>query len=156
MSSTGFISCSALLHFPLSITFFFFEHGFLVFLHLRYKRHSQSKNLLIHLSLEILTSIIRTGWPDATDRPGKPSYKFCLIFSFLFFYFTQMVNFPTRILDCDSHSPALLVLFISSDPIKCSIVAFPIRKFWFLFKLKKRCPFASYRLWLFSCGLGWS
>ena len=137
---------------------------FLVFLHLRYKRHSQSKNLLMHLSLEILTSIIRTGWPDGTDRPGKPSYKFCLIFSFLFFYFTQMVNFPTRILDSDSHSPALLVLFISSDPIKCSIVAFPIRKFWsgclsfhwFLFKLKKRCPFASYKLWLFSCGLGWS
>ena len=26
-----------------------------------------------------------------------------------------MVNFPTRISDCDSHSPALLHLFISSD-----------------------------------------
>ena len=28
---------------------------------------------------------------------------------------TQMVNFPTQIPDCDSHGPALLDLFISSD-----------------------------------------
>ena len=36
-----------------------------------------------------------------------------------------MVNFPTRIPDCDSHSPALLDLFISSDASICSTVAFP-------------------------------
>ena len=30
---------------------------------------------------------------------------------------TQMANFPTRILDCDSHSPALLNLFLSSDTL---------------------------------------
>ena len=36
-----------------------------------------------------------------------------------------MVNFPTRILDCDSHSPALLDLFISSDTSICSAMAFP-------------------------------
>ena len=35
-----------------------------------------------------------------------------------------MVNFPTRIPDCDSHSPALLDLFLSSDAI-CSTMAFP-------------------------------
>ena len=35
-----------------------------------------------------------------------------------------MVNFPTRISDCDSHSPALLDLFISSDASICSTVAF--------------------------------
>ena len=28
---------------------------------------------------------------------------------------TQIVNFPTRIPDCDSHSPTLLDLFLSSD-----------------------------------------
>ena len=28
---------------------------------------------------------------------------------------TQMVNFPTLIPDCDSHSPALLDFFLSSD-----------------------------------------
>ena len=36
-----------------------------------------------------------------------------------------MVNFPTWIPDCDSHSPALLDLFISSDASICSIMAFP-------------------------------
>ena len=36
-----------------------------------------------------------------------------------------MVNFPTRIPDCDSHSPALLDLFISSGAIICSTIAFP-------------------------------
>ena len=37
---------------------------------------------------------------------------------------TQMVNFPTRIQNCDSHSPALLDLFISSDASFCSTMAF--------------------------------
>ena len=36
-----------------------------------------------------------------------------------------MVNLPTWIPDCDSHSPALLDLFISSDAIICSTMAFP-------------------------------
>ena len=38
--------------------------------------------------------------------------------------FTQM-DFPTRIPDCDSHSPALLYLFRSSDASICSTMAFP-------------------------------
>ena len=38
---------------------------------------------------------------------------------------TQMVNFPTRIPDCDSHSPALLDFFLSSDASICSSMAFP-------------------------------
>ena len=36
-----------------------------------------------------------------------------------------MVNFPTRIPDCDSHSLALLDLFISSDASICSTMALP-------------------------------
>ena len=36
-----------------------------------------------------------------------------------------MVNFPTWILDCDSHSPALLDFFLSSDTTICSTMAFP-------------------------------
>ena len=36
-----------------------------------------------------------------------------------------MVNFPTRIPDYGSHSPALLDLFISSDVSICSTMAFP-------------------------------
>ena len=36
-----------------------------------------------------------------------------------------MVNFPTRIPDCDSENPALLDLFLSSDASICSRKAFP-------------------------------
>ena len=36
-----------------------------------------------------------------------------------------MVDFPTRIPDCDSHSPALFDLFLSSDASICSTMAFP-------------------------------
>ena len=36
-----------------------------------------------------------------------------------------MVNFPTQIVDCDSHCPALLDLFLTSDASICSTTAFP-------------------------------
>ena len=38
---------------------------------------------------------------------------------------TQMVNFPSWIPDCDSQSPAILDLFISSDASICFTMAFP-------------------------------
>ena len=38
---------------------------------------------------------------------------------------TQMVNFPTQIPDCDSHSPGHFDLFISSDPSICFTMVFP-------------------------------
>ena len=37
-----------------------------------------------------------------------------------------MVNFPIRIPDCDSHSPAYLDLFLSSDASIFSTMAFPL------------------------------
>ena len=37
----------------------------------------------------------------------------------------ERVNFPTRFSDCDSHSPALFDLFVSSDASICSTMAFP-------------------------------
>ena len=36
-----------------------------------------------------------------------------------------MVNFPTQVLDCDSHCPTLLDLFLTSDASICSTMAFP-------------------------------
>ena len=36
-----------------------------------------------------------------------------------------MVNFPTQIPDCDSHSPALLNFFLASEATFCSTMAFP-------------------------------
>ena len=38
---------------------------------------------------------------------------------------TQIVDFPTRIPDCDSHSHALLDLFLCSDASICFTMAFP-------------------------------
>ena len=73
--------------------------------------------MLMYLSLETLTSIVKTGLPilmELIDLVNSVSN-----------YLTHMVNFPTRIADCDSHSLAPLDLFISSDASICSTVVFP-------------------------------
>ena len=74
------------------------------------------------LSLETLTSIIRTGLRILVELID-------LVSSITIFTIsnglTQMVNFPTRIPDFDSHSPALLELFLSSDASICSTMATP-------------------------------
>ena len=59
-------------------------------------------------------------YSGGTDRPGELCYNFSISNDL-----TQIVNFPTRIPDFDSHSPALLNLFISSDASICSTMAFP-------------------------------
>ena len=60
-------------------------------------------------------------YSSGTDRSGE----LCRNFS-ISNYLTQMVNFPTWIPDCDSHSPTLLDLFISCDTSICSTMAFPL------------------------------
>ena len=59
-------------------------------------------------------------YSGGTDRPGELCYNFSISNDL-----TQIVNFPTRIPDCDSHNPALLDLFLSSDASICSTIAFP-------------------------------
>ena len=54
-----------------------------------------------------------------TNRPGELCYTFSITNDL-----TQMINFPMRIPDCDSHSPALLNLFLSSGASTCSTMAF--------------------------------
>ena len=83
-------------------------------------RFSRSTHLLMFLYLETLTSIIRTGLPILVELIDLVDQ---LQFS-LSNDLTQMVNFPTQIPDCDSHSPALLDLFLSSDASICSTMAF--------------------------------
>ena len=63
----------------------------------------------------------------------------------------QVANFPTRIPGCDSHSSALLDLFISSDASISTTMAFPplessgcCNKCFV--KLKRGCPVSSHRL----------
>ena len=59
-------------------------------------------------------------YSGGTDRPGELCYNFSISNDL-----NQMVNFAMRIPDCDSHSPALLDLFLSSDASICSTMAFP-------------------------------
>ena len=59
-------------------------------------------------------------YSGGTDRPGELCYSFSISNDL-----TQIVNFPTRIPDCDSYSPALLDFFLSSDASICSTMAFP-------------------------------
>ena len=59
-------------------------------------------------------------YSGGTDRPGELCYNFSISNDL-----TQMVNFPTRIPDCDSHSRALLDLFISFSGCIYSTVALP-------------------------------
>ena len=62
-----------------------------------------------------LTYSGRTNWP------GELCYNFSISNDL-----TQMVNFPTWIPDCDSHSPAHLDFFLSSDASISSMMAFPL------------------------------
>ena len=59
-------------------------------------------------------------YSGGTDQPGELCYNFSISNDL-----TQMVNFPTRIPDCDSHSPALLDFLLSCDATICSTMAFP-------------------------------
>ena len=59
-------------------------------------------------------------YSGGTDRPGELCYNFSISNDL-----TQIVNFPTRIPGCDSHSPALLDLVLSSNASICSVMAFP-------------------------------
>ena len=68
-------------------------------------------------------NVYHKDWLTYSCRPNS-SGELCHNFSFSD-DLTQMVNFPTRIPDCDSHSPALLNLFPSSDTCICSTMAFP-------------------------------
>ena len=60
------------------------------------------------------------AYSGGTDRPGGLCYNFSISNDL-----TQIVNFPTRIPDYESRSPALLDLFISSNASICSTMAFP-------------------------------
>ena len=127
-NSTDFYICfrldllSVLLVFPLLIIFFVVMYGLF----------SISSNIVEVLSVNPSAAnvfVIRDfnihikdwlTYSNGTDRPGELCYNFSISN-----VFTHMVNFPSRIPDCDSHRPALLDLFISSDTNICSTMAFP-------------------------------
>ena len=109
MFSTGFSSLGVLLLFPLSVTFFVFVHGFWFY----------SSNIDDVLSIKPSTYVFVFGdfnihhkdwltYSDGANRPGELCYNISISNDL-----TQMVNFPTQIPDCDSHSPAFLDLFFT-------------------------------------------
>ena len=76
---------------------------------------SRSIHLLMFLSSETLMFIIRTGVPILVELIDLVDSN----------DLTQMVNFPIRIPDCDSHGPAILDSFLTSNASICSTMAFP-------------------------------
>ena len=59
-------------------------------------------------------------YSGANDRPGEICHNFSISNDL-----TQMVNFPTRIPDCDCHSTAFLDFCLSSDASICTTMALP-------------------------------
>ena len=118
---TSFTSVSVLLLFPLSITSLVFMCT------VSDAISSNIEVLLINPSANIFVfgdfNTHHKDWltySGGTDQPGELCYNFSIANDL-----TQMVNFPTRIPDCDSDNPALLDLFLTSDASVCSTMAFP-------------------------------
>ena len=83
------------------------------------------------------------GTSGGTDRPGELCYNFSISNDL-----SQTVNFPTAIPDCDSHVPALLDLFLSSDASICSTMTFPPlgNSFHVAVSVKMGCSVSLYSL----------
>ena len=99
-------------------------------------------------------------YSGGTDRPGELCYNFSISNDL-----TQMVNFPTWIPDCDSHSPALLDLFLFLtlvfvlqwlclhwEILIMLLSQVPLTSI----KFRTRCLVSLRSLWLFSYWLVWS
>ena len=85
-------------------------------------RFSLSTHLLANVFVFGDFNIHHEDWltySGGTDQPGKLCYNFSIANDL-----TQMVNFPTRIPDCDSQNPAPLDFFLTSDANICSIMTF--------------------------------
>ena len=67
-------------------------------------------------------NIHHKDWLTCSGGTGK-SVQLCYNLSFSK-ELTQVVNYPTQIPDCDSHSPTLLGLFLSCNTSICSTMAF--------------------------------
>ena len=158
MFSTAFTLLSVLLLFPLLIAFLSLC-TFLILFYITQMRFSRSAHLRICLYLETLASNIRTGEPIQV----KLIYlvNFVIILQITSNDLTQMFNFPTWITDSDSHSPAYLDFFLSSNASICSAIDFhPLENsdhvvvsvsIYVVVKIKTGCPVSSHSLWLFLC-----
>ena len=106
MFLSSFTSLSVSLLFPLLITFFVIMDSFL-FCFIRYRLYSLI-NPSAYVFVFVDVNVHHKDWltySGGTDTPDVFYYNF-------YYDLTQMVNFPTRIPGSDSHSPALLDLFL--------------------------------------------
>ena len=109
---TDFTSLSVLLLFLLLITLFVFDS---ILSNIdEILSINSSANVFVFGDLNVHNKCWLT-YAGGTDRPSKLCYNFSISNDL-----TQMVNFATRISECDSHSPALLGSFISSNASICS------------------------------------
>ena len=106
--STGFTSLSVLLHFPLLIT------SLLLCMVFDSISADIDEVLLINPSSNVFVfgdvNVHHKDWltySGGTDRPGELFCNFSIPNDL-----TEIVSFPTRSPDCDSHSPALLDFFL--------------------------------------------
>ena len=84
-------------------------------------RFSRSTHLLMFLSLETLTSIIKTGLPILVELIDLVNSVIIFLSEItLLRWLTFLLRSQTV-----SHSPALLDLFLSSDARICFTIAFP-------------------------------
>ena len=123
MFLTGFTSLSVLLLFPhpspysSSCTFFYFNSSN------RWVSLNQPSGIVFVFGDFNIHHKDWLTYSGGTDRPVQLCYSFSITNDL-----TQVVNFPTWIPDCDSHSPALLDFFLSLDASICSTMAFsPLR-----------------------------
>ena len=119
---------------------------------------NSSANMLLPVDFNIHHKdwLIYSG---GTDTSGELCYNFSISNDLI-----QMVNFPTRIHDCDSQSCFFGLIYF----FQCQYFfynGFPsVKKFWLCCCLSFHwlptifltgCPVSSNCLWLFSCWLGW-
>ena len=94
-------------------------------------RFSGSTHLLMFLSLETLRPIIRTSLPILVKLINLVNSVIILWWNYnrvITLLKWSYLKWATRFPDCDSHSPALLDLFVSSGDSICSTMAFlPLR-----------------------------
>ena len=139
------------------VTFFLFIHGF-SFYFIKHRWHSLDQHLLKCLSLETLTSMIRTGSPILVEMVDLVNFVISN-------KRTQMVNFPTQIWEFDSHNPAILDFFFFLTlvfvlqwlSLPWEILIMLLSQFPLMFhEIHNGMPVSLRVLWVLSCWLGWS
>ena len=149
---------SVLLLFPLSITLFIFMHScWFCFIQQRWgSLNHPSANVFVFGDFNVhhKTWLTYSGiLVELIDLVNSFSNQL-----------TQIVNFPTRIPDCNSHTSTRLDLFLLKVVFalqwlslhwEISIMLLSQSPLTFI-KFTTECPVLSHSLWLFSCWLGWS